>query len=120
MTTFPRNLKSHIKAILIKRISCGRLREQLFNKPPRIKHLSAINIRTYTMPQCTNRRKFLNILFLTTASPLALTLKSADVESLDSECVREKILTKIIPINDHFVSVNGWVLPTKTLTRGAV
>ena len=72
------------------------------------------------MPQCTNRRKFLNILFLTTASPLALTLKPANDESLDSECVREKIITTITPINDHFVSIDGWVLPTKTLTRGIV
>ena len=70
------------------------------------------------MPQPINRRGFINTLFLVTAVPSALGEKPP--YTVSSTTPTKSALENLKPVDDQFFSVDGWILPTKTLTRGAV
>ena len=69
------------------------------------------------MPQPINRRGFITTFLLVTAAPSTLANKSPYGANLTIPS--KSTLEKLKPVDDQFVSVDGWILPTKTLTRGA-
>lgn len=69
------------------------------------------------MPQPINRRGFITTFLLVTAAPSTLANKSPYGASLTIP--PKSMPDKFTPIDNKFVSVNGWILPTITLTRGA-
>jgi hypothetical protein len=70
------------------------------------------------MPKLISRRTFINTCCLTTIVPPAFAQKSA-YKTNPVKSGQDK-LKKLKPIDSHFVSVDGWILPAKTLTRGTV
>lgn len=70
------------------------------------------------MPHPINRRGFINTIFLMTLAPSALAKKSPYTTRL--KIPSKSTLEILKPIDDQFVSVDGWILPAKTLTRGDV
>lgn len=70
------------------------------------------------MQQYFNRREFLNTLLLAAAAPSLLTPNQHNSTLQNPSTLSPQVLAKISPVDDQFISVNGWVLPAKTLTRG--
>jgi len=64
------------------------------------------------------RRMFVNSLCLTAITPLALTEEPTS-KTTSITIIRPR-LEKLDIIDSHFVSVDGWILPTKTLTEGVI
>ena len=70
------------------------------------------------MPKSINRRDFINTLCLVTLAPPALAKKPPYTTS--STTPTKLALKKLKPVDNQFVSVDGWILPTKLLTQGAL
>lgn len=65
-----------------------------------------------------DRRVFINTCILTTIFPSAFAPKKT--AKAGATVPASNRLKKLKLIDSHFVSVDGWVIPTKTLTRGAI
>ena len=70
------------------------------------------------MPKSTTRRGFINTLFIVTAVPSNFGIKPFSTGS--STTPNKHTFKTLKPIDGQFVSVDGWIIPSKTLTRGAV
>lgn len=70
------------------------------------------------MPKAINRRIFLNTLFFATITPSIFAKKPHSKAS--SRAAAQNRLDKLDVIDNDFSSVDGWILPTKILTKGAV
>jgi len=77
----------------------------------------AKDIRTYFMPRSFNRREVISKLMLIVSTPCFAT-QDPDNALQRTSTFSQQLLAKISPISDQFVSVDGWVLPTQTLTHG--
>jgi hypothetical protein len=70
------------------------------------------------MPKPISRRGFITTLSLGTAAPSIFAKNSSYATSLTIPS--KSTLEKLKSVDDQFVSVDGWILPTKTLIRGAL
>ena len=70
------------------------------------------------MPRYFNRREVISKLMLVASTPSFATQDPGNSLQRTSTSSKPQLLAKIRPINGQFVSVDGWVLPTKTLTHG--
>jgi len=70
------------------------------------------------MPKSINRRVFINTIFLTTISPSGLSTKPTP--NTTSRTSMRYGLEKLAAIDNQFISVDGWILPTKALTEGVL
>jgi len=70
------------------------------------------------MPKAINRRIFLNTLLFTTITPPVFS-KNPAPKTISRTAVQHR-LNKLAVIDNDFASVDGWILPTKILTEGAV
>ena len=70
------------------------------------------------MPKAITRRIFLKTLFLTAITPPVFAKKPAP-KTISRAAVQHR-LDKLYVIDNNFSSVDGWILPTKILTEGAV
>jgi hypothetical protein len=76
------------------------------------------------MPRYFNRREVLSKLILVASTPCFAAQNPGKSPQIISTLSRPsgpsspQLLAKIRHINDQFVSVGGWVLPTKMLTQG--
>ncbi len=70
------------------------------------------------MSQPISRRIFLNALAFSAANPLSIVQRSPLVGTMPSLKNHPLILKKIRSIDEHFVSIDGWVIPKNRLIRG--
>jgi hypothetical protein len=70
------------------------------------------------MPKSTTRRGFINTLVFVTAVPSNFGIKPLYTAS--STTPNKYTFKTLKPVDGQFVSVDGWIIPNKTLTRGAV
>ena len=68
------------------------------------------------MPSTLNRRSFINGLLLFSVAPLAASKRPQPAKNTAN--YQQQIFKNIKPLDQDFVSVNGWVLPKETLIKG--
>ena len=68
------------------------------------------------MPRSLHRRSFINSILLLSVAPLAAAKKPQLAKKLANH--RQQIFRNIKPLDQDFVSINGWVLPKETLIKG--
>ena len=68
------------------------------------------------MPSSLHRRSFINNILLFSVAPLAAAKKQPLTKKPAND--NQQTLRNIKPLDQDFVSVNGWVLPKETLIKG--
>jgi len=68
------------------------------------------------MPRSLHRRSFINNILLFSVAPLAAAKKQPLTKKPAND--NQQTLRNIKPLDQDFVSVNGWVLPKETLIKG--
>ncbi len=68
------------------------------------------------MPRSLHRRSFLNSILLFSVAPMAAAKKRPLTKKSAND--NQQILRNIKPLDQDFVSINGWILPKETLIKG--
>ena len=68
------------------------------------------------MPHSLHRRSFINNILLFSVAPLAAAKRPQPAKNPTN--YQQQIFKNIKPLDQDFVSVNGWVLPKETLIKG--
>lgn len=68
------------------------------------------------MPNSLHRRSFMSSILLVSLAPLTTTKRPNLTKNQVNE--NQQIFRAVKPLDQDFVSVNGWVLPKKTLIKG--